>query len=220
MPLLGLGIVTRGTNTLPGRHVPVKYAKAILPSAIVGYAIPTIIASLPIQDPQLQQVIGLIASAAPVFSAALLNGIASTIQKVKGVTSSTKATKDVKETDKDEFSEMYDRKDVVPLKMAYAFAAGACATVHIASAVYPILATTPSSNLADGLNTSTGLFGLASAAFSLYSAWNLRSEGFVTTRQALLGSLGSIAGGFAVGPGATLAGLHYWRESVLDGLSD
>ncbi|KAK1461801.1 FAD binding domain-containing protein [Colletotrichum cuscutae] len=220
MPLLGLGIVTRGTNTLPGRHVPVKYAKAILPSAIVGYAIPTILGSQPVQDPQIRQTLGLVASAAPVFSAALLNGVASAIQQVKDITSFTKATKDVKETDKDEFVEMYDKKDVVPLKMAYTFAAGACATVHIASAVYPILATTSFNNLAGGLNTSIGLFGLASAALCLYSAWNLRSEGFVTTQQALLGSLGSIASGFAVGPGAALAGFYYWRESVLDALGN
>ncbi|UQC81979.1 FAD binding domain-containing protein [Colletotrichum lupini] len=214
MPLLGLGIVTRGPNTLPGRHVPIKYAKAILPSAIVGYAIPTILASLPIQDTQIRQAVGFVVSAAPVFSAALLNGVASAIQKVKDRTSFSKATKDVKETDKDEFVEMYDKKDVVPLKMAYTFAAGACATVHIASAVYPILATTSFNNLAGGLNTSIGLFGLASAALSLYSAWNLRSEGFVTTQQALLGSLGSIASGFAVGPGAALAGFYYWLIGI------
>ncbi|KAK1710565.1 hypothetical protein CaCOL14_004516 [Colletotrichum acutatum] len=220
MPLLGLGVVTQGTNTLPGRHVPVKYAKAILPSAIVGYAIPTILASLPIQDLQLQQTICLVASAAPIFSAALLNGIASIIQKVKDVTSSTKAKEDVKVEDEEDFVDMYDKRDVVPLKMAYAFAVGVCATVHVASVVYPILSTTSSSNLADGSQTSTSIFGLASAALSLYSAWNLRSEGFVTTKQALLGSLGSIASGFAVGPGAALASFYYWRESVLDGLSN
>lgn len=167
MPLLGFGIVTRGTNTLPGRHVPVKYAKAILPSVIFGYAIPTIIASLPIQDRLLQQNIDLFVSAAPVFSAVLINGIASVIQKMKHVTSSTKATKDLRETDKNEFVDMYDKRDVVPLKMAYTFAVGACATVHVASALYPILATGSSSILADGLNTSTGLFGIASAALSL-----------------------------------------------------
>ncbi|KXH64083.1 FAD binding domain-containing protein [Colletotrichum salicis] len=106
MPLLGLGIVTQGTNTLTGRHVPVKYAKAILPSAIVGYAIPTILASLPIQDPQLRQAVGLVASAVPVFSAALVNGIASVIQKAKDVTSSKKADKEVKGQDKEDFVDM------------------------------------------------------------------------------------------------------------------
>ncbi|KAK1637694.1 FAD binding domain-containing protein [Colletotrichum phormii] len=216
MPLLSLGIVTQGTNTLTGRHVPVKYAKAILPSAIVGYAIPTILASLPIQDPQLQQAVGLVASATPVFSAALVNGIASVIHKVKDIISSIKADKEVKGEDEEEFVDMYDKNDVVPLKMAYAFAAGVCATVHVASAMYQVLATTSSGSLSDGFTTSTGLFGLASAALSLYSAWDLRSEGFVTTKQALLGSLGSIASGIAVGPGAALAGFYYWRESVLD----
>ncbi|KAL2882282.1 hypothetical protein SGCOL_002551 [Colletotrichum sp. CLE4] len=216
MPLLGLGIVTQGTNTLTGRHVPVKYAKAILPLAIVGYAIPTILACLPIQNRQFRHAVGLVASAAPVFSAALVNGIASVIQKLKDVTSSIKADKEVKGKDKEEFIDMYRKKDVVPLKTAYAFAAGVCATIHVASAMFQALATTSSGSLPDGIPTSTGLFGLASAALSLYSAWDLRSEGFVTTKQALLGSLGSIISGIAVGPGAALAGFYYWRESMLD----
>ncbi|OHW98159.1 FAD binding domain-containing protein [Colletotrichum incanum] len=214
MPLFGLGLVLRGSNTLDGRHVPVNSAKSILPSVIAGYAIPTALAALPVQDPQLRQAVNLVASTAPIYCTALMNGISSVIQKVRNMFQQPKEKGEAKPDEREDFVAMYQKKDVVPLKFTYAFAAGLCATVHIISTIYA-----KSNYGGTGLTTGgNALFGLASVVQILYLAWDMRYEGFVTTKQAVLGGLGSVGSNLLVGPGAALSGFFYWREHVMSSL--
>ncbi|CCF41015.1 FAD binding domain-containing protein [Colletotrichum higginsianum] len=220
MPLLGLGLVLRGSNALDGRHVPVDSAKSILPSVIAGYAIPTILAALPVRDPQLRQAVTLVASTAPIYCAALVNGISSVFQRVRDVIRPPKPAGEkgeVKLTEQEDFIAMYQKKDVAPLKLTYAFAAGVCATVHVVSIIYAWSGPGAASSPVAGGNA---LFGLASVAQTLYLAWTLRYEGFVTTKQAILGGLGSVASSLLVGPGAALSGFFYWREHVMSSLGN
>ncbi|TQN69495.1 FAD-dependent monooxygenase asqG, partial [Colletotrichum shisoi] len=142
MPLLGLGLVLRGSNALNGRHVPVDSAKSILPSVIAGYAIPTILAALPVWNPQLRQAVTLVASTAPIYCAALVNGISSVFQRVR-------------------------------------------------DAIRP---PNPAGEKGEVKLT--------------------KQEDFVTTKQAILGGLGSVASSLLVGPGAALSGFFYWREQL------
>ncbi|KZL77439.1 FAD binding domain-containing protein [Colletotrichum tofieldiae] len=214
MPLFGLGLILRGSNTLDGRHVPVNSAKSILPSVIAGYAIPTILAILPVQDPQLRQAVNLVASTAPIYCTVLMNGISSVIQKVRNTIQPPKEKGEANPDEEEDFVAMYQKKDVVPLKFTYAFAAGICATVHVVSTIY-------AKSGSGGASLTTGgnaLFGLASIVQTLYLAWNMRYEGFVTTKQAILGGLGSVASSLLVGPGAALSGFFYWREHVMSSL--
>ncbi|GKT41102.1 FAD-dependent monooxygenase andE [Colletotrichum spaethianum] len=215
MPLFGLGLVLRGSNTLDGRYVPVDSARSILPSVIAGYAIPTILAALPVQNQQLRQAANLVASTAPLYCTALVIGISSVIHKVRNTIQPPKDKGEVKFDEQEDFVAMYQQKDVVPLKFTYAFAAGICATVHIISTIYA----KSGSNATSIVTGGNALFGLASVVQTLYLAWTMRSEGFVTTKHAIMGGLGSVASSLLIGPGAALSGFFYWREHVMSSLA-
>ncbi|KAI0003148.1 FAD binding domain protein [Xylariaceae sp. FL0662B] len=64
------------------------------------------------------------------------------------------------------------------------------------------------------------IIALAATVLSnLFSIWDLRRLGYVTTRDAIGAALGLVVSQVIFGPGATWAGLWYWRESVIVGLS-
>lgn len=219
-PLLGLGITLRGSNTLYGRHVPPSIAKSILPSVIAGYVIPAILVSLPIRHTQLREVVNFTAAMAPIYCAALVKGIAYTVEKIHNAFQPSKVNEQVKENEKADFVAMYQKKDVMPLKRTYAFAMGICAAVHIAGTVYSKFETHPAGSTANFFTGYHGLFGLASTIQSLYLTWEMRSEGFVTTKEALVAGLASVASSVALGPGAAFSGFFYWREHVMSSLGN
>lgn len=54
--------------------------------------------------------------------------------------------------------------------------------------------------------------------FLLYTVWDIRRWGYISTATALRVALAVIVGQVFVGPPATYAGAWYWRESVIAGL--
>ncbi|KAF6802329.1 FAD binding domain protein, partial [Colletotrichum musicola] len=182
-------------------------------SLIAGYVIPTVLASLPIQNPVLRQAVDVAATLAPVVSTALLKVFPSAIQAVKNVIHPPPA-KELADEEKDQFKDIYQKKDVAPLKRTYAFAAGVCAVVHVASAIYAGLEAPGS------LGGSSATYGLASVVLSSWLTWDMRARGFLTTKNSLLGGLASAAGSLLLGPGAGLSAFFYWREHVISGLGD
>ncbi|OLN86855.1 FAD-dependent urate hydroxylase 4 [Colletotrichum chlorophyti] len=216
-PLLGLGIILRGSISIDGRHVQPSIAKSIIPSVVAGYAIPTILASLPIQNPRLYQALTLLVSVAPIFSATISKAISPVIKKITSLIQPYKPKAGFRGPGKEDFAAFYEKKDVAPLKFVYAFAAGLCATAHIVSFVHSKLET-PST--AAPSSESNRLFGFASVAQSLYLAWDLRSKGFVTTKQAVVAGLGTVAGSLLLGPGAAFSAFFYWREHAISSLGD
>lgn len=62
---------------------------------------------------------------------------------------------------------------------------------------------------------STALYAGATLGFGLYTAWEMRRRGHATGREAGGAALGVVAGLGLLGPGATYAGLWWWREGVL-----
>lgn len=48
--------------------------------------------------------------------------------------------------------------------------------------------------------------------WGLYSVWEVRRAGFTTTREAVAAAVAVVVGQVLVGPGATYAGLWWWRE--------
>ncbi|KAF5524540.1 FAD-dependent monooxygenase andE [Colletotrichum aenigma] len=220
MPAFSLATLLLGANNIPGRHVPTNIAKSILPAVVTGYGIPMVLASLPIQNPQLRQAANVVATAAPLLSAALLKLIPNAIKAVKNLINPPKPDVEVKEEDTEEFLDMYQKKDVAPLKSTYAFTAGVCAVAHIVGAIYTNFES-PSTVGAAGLLTGSGaLFGLASITLSSYLTWDLRTQGYLTNKQTLVAGLANLASNILLGPGAAFSGFFYWREHVISSLGD
>ena len=63
--------------------------------------------------------------------------------------------------------------------------------------------------------SSIALYAGATLGFGLYTAWDLRRRGYTTGRETSKAALGVVAGQVLFGPGATYAGLWWWREGVL-----
>ncbi|KAK8869392.1 FAD binding domain protein [Apiospora arundinis] len=126
--------------------------------------------------------------------------------------------------------DQYKPHDMSYLRAIYACAFGVQAVAHVASGA-PLFvgqallgflrdtATTPSVLLASPLTLPSGQ-GLACAAWvlgNLYAIWDLRRLGYVKTSAALKAVVGVALGQILVGPGATWAGLWFWRDDVFVG---
>ncbi|KAL0943432.1 FAD binding domain protein [Colletotrichum truncatum] len=218
MPSLCLTNVLTASNDIPGRHVPTNTAKSVLPAVILGYGIPTLLASLPIQNPQLRQTVNVVASAAPLLSAALLKLLPSAIKTVKNAINPPKADVKIEQHESEEFLDMYKKTDVAPLKLTYSVTATVCAVAHIAGLIYTTFESPSATGSASLFSGSTAMFGLASATLSSYLAYDMRVRGFVTNKQSLTAALASAAGSVLVGPAAALSGFFYWREHVVSSL--
>lgn len=142
----------------------------------------------------------------------------------------------------------YDNVEVDPLKSTYTFVFFTSALVHVTSVLYSWIESgksltsvvssfigldagiqnlfSSSWDAAEPAQNSLALFKLDmlySAAplviFLMYTIWDIRKRGYVTTAAAQKAAVGVVAGSVLVGPAATYAGLWYWRESVLAGLA-
>lgn len=122
--------------------------------------------------------------------------------------------------------EMYEDKDVAPLKLTHAAAFAACIAVPVATklasaAGLHTFENWSHSSLSEVLSFSQSACVINAASgliYSLYNAWELRSLGFLGTQQAIFGGLASLATLCLVGPGAMVAGISYWREHVISNL--
>ncbi|SCN65687.1 uncharacterized protein FFB20_09577 [Fusarium fujikuroi] len=128
-------------------------------------------------------------------------------------------------TEQGEFAfERYKGKDLSLLKFTYACIGSIQAAFHIRLVVLPMLETTTPSSLwwflgrelvpMPVLEISGYLSEMVFFLSNLYSIWNLRRLGFITTNQLLLASLVYAGGQFAVGTSAAWMGVWYWREIV------
>ncbi|KAF9876991.1 FAD binding domain protein [Colletotrichum karsti] len=220
MPSFCLSTLLLASNNIPGRHVPTNIAKSVLPAIVTGYGIPMILASLPIHNPQLRQIVDFAANTAPMWSAVLLKIFPAAIKAAKTAINPPKPGVEVKDEEKEEFTDMYRKTDVAPLKLTYAFTAGVCAVAHVASAVYTTFEKPSDVGSAGLFAGGSALYGLASVALSLYLTWDMRARGFLTNKQSGVAGLVSVAGNLLFGPGAALSGFYYWREDVLSSLGD
>ncbi|EQB57848.1 FAD binding domain-containing protein [Colletotrichum gloeosporioides Cg-14] len=220
-PLLGLGMVLQGSSTLYGRHVPPRYAKSILPSVVTGFLVPAVIAALPVQNVHIRQAAEALVAFSPVVCSLLTECLSAVFQKIAGGEKSANVTKEPSYNEREDFVAMYQQQDVPALKFTYACAAGLCGAVRVASMAYSRLDTAGSvENSAGPLARLFDLFGLAPVALTWYNIWTMRSEGFITTKKAVLAALVSATGSIFLGPGAGLAATSYWRETVMANLSD
>jgi hypothetical protein len=119
------------------------------------------------------------------------------------------------EVESDKHEEWYETDDIPILKSAYHFVVAAQIQVHIASIAYVYFHSDLSLRRVF-LDLSYPIAAIAS--HNLYSVWELRRQGYVSTLEAMKVASAVVVGQVLVGSGATWAALWSWRESVVSGL--
>ncbi|KAJ3952413.1 hypothetical protein N0V92_011160 [Colletotrichum tropicale] len=197
-----------------GRPVPSHVAKVILPALCLGYAIPTALMFLPHEDAVTQQNAIAFWQPFPVYVSLLAWAGSKVVY----------AMKPTKTLD----WEALENKDLPYLQSGYAFCFFATAITHISTFLY--------AGLNASVSISESFFGLppwdamtiagfwkydmvlcfaSIAVWLLYSVFEMRRFGYITTSAALKAVGLTLAGSVLVGPAATYAGVWAWRESVI-----
>lgn len=197
-----------------GRPVPSNVAKVLLPALCLGYVIPTILMFLPHEDIITQQNAIAFWQASPLYVSLLVWAGSKAL-------SATKATKPLD-------LEIFENKDLPYLQSGYAFCFFATAITHISMLVYTGLSNSVSISQSffslPGLETIDipGFFKYdmllcfgSVAVWLLYSVFELRRLGYITTSTSFKAAGLTIASGVFVGPGAAYAAVWAWRESVI-----
>ncbi|KAF6803052.1 FAD binding domain-containing protein [Colletotrichum sojae] len=204
-----------------GRPIPSTVARTLLAALCIGYVIPTALMFLPYGDEAVQQAAIAFWVPSPLYVSLLALLFSTVLQRIAPV-----KTLDW---------EIFENRDLPSLQTGYAFSFCVAAVVHTCALLYGSLSPAislwraffdvPSFAAAD-LKIDMGAFmkydllllGAAVAFWCLYSAYDLRRLGYVSTRAAVCASTAVLAGQVVVGPGATYAGLWAWREGVIAGL--
>ncbi|KAL5613080.1 hypothetical protein FOVSG1_002143 [Fusarium oxysporum f. sp. vasinfectum] len=224
LPFFCLSSVLFSTKSTINRPVDPKIAKSIVPGILLGYVAPTVAALLPIRDAKLRHYVGNLWQAYPLLCAVFTRGLAAIRTKTKN---SEQPESDTKFEDRPinyappSELQLYKNEDVAPLKFSHGFAlALALAVPVITRAISSPDWTLSAISQAAPFGPNTYIISAASGlAYSLYAVWELRSLGFVRTKQAALGGLASLGALGLAGPGAMIAGIDYWREHVISSLS-
>ncbi|KAF4997653.1 hypothetical protein FGRMN_3685 [Fusarium graminum] len=213
-PMYAIVHALMGFDSPTGRYVRPDVVVSILASLTATFVLPNIVS-----DPSTQPWVT-VSNFAPVMTSVMTLGIAYGLQywRNKGLTSTEKS---------DTAFERYTTQDLGLLRFAY----GCTGLIQAALHVYQTLSTfanqdsglpmltklrelsSVQSNMLE-LNSPKSILGLSSWCSNVYSIWNLRRLGLVTTREAISAGLCLTVGQCVVGSGAAWMGVWYWRESV------
>ncbi|XXH02442.1 hypothetical protein Hte_008817 [Hypoxylon texense] len=215
-----------------GRWIPVEVAKALVPALTLGYIVPTVMMLTPTVNAKSWQDWTALWQFSPILFTAFTALFASAIKQWKRLVSPG-----VKQSPFD----LYKDEDVPVLKSVYYYAFAIQAAAHISTLAYayshPAISfadlfwnlpspfelqwslPTIASQVAVFFKYDLAMAFTSIAVHSLYTIWTLRKCGFIKARQAVAPVLACILGQVLVGPGATMAGLWSWRESVIADLS-
>lgn len=202
------------------RQVSASYAKALLPSLVIGYLLPTILMYLPFSDPDLSVTQGLVALWQPTpLIVNLLLFVISIAYGKEPATSKKAASPPL--------------NDIKYLNRLYLTCFTVSAIVHVGTIFVCLSSTHPQMSLthalvrvpvSDRMSMTGGLhyifqvdFGIifaAAVAGAYLTLWDLKRMGKTDL------SLSNAAAGMAmavicVGPAATVAGVWYLREHVM-----
>ncbi|KAF5667327.1 FAD binding domain-containing protein [Fusarium heterosporum] len=213
-PIYAIVHALMGLDSPTGRYVRPEVVVSMLASLTATFVLPNIVS-----DSDTQPWVT-VSNFAPVITSVMTLGIAYGLRcwRNRGLTSTEKS---------DTAFERYTTQDLGLLKFAYGCTGLIQAVLH----VYQTLSTY--ANLDSGLqvltnlpqhvsaqshlltlNSSESILGLSSWCSNVYSIWNLRRLGLVTTREAISAGLCLTAGQCVVGSGAAWMGVWYWRENV------
>ncbi|KAF5688574.1 hydroxylase [Fusarium denticulatum] len=224
LPFFCLSSVVFSTKSTTHRPVDPEIANSIVPGVLLGYVAPTVAALLPIRDGNLRHCVTAVWQAYPLLCAVFTRGLAAIRAKA---TNSRRLEAEKKVEDRPinyappSELQLYTNEDVAPLKFSHGFALAIClAAPVIAKTISTTDWTLTAISQVAHFGPNAGVISAASGlAYSLYAVWELRSLGFVRTKQAVLGSLASLGVLGLAGPGAMIAGVDYWREHVISSLS-
>ncbi|KAH7304768.1 FAD binding domain protein [Stachybotrys elegans] len=219
------------THKFPtGRAIPAEVASSLIPALTLSYLVPAVMSMTPTANVGAwQSWVGLSVLAPPMFSLATY-----AMAAAKRWWSRRPMTQQEK---LDAEYDRYKQLDLASLKTAYTFAFAIQAAAHISTMIYCY--TQPGVSIYDTffavpnpLRSDWGLTSLSAAAATyfkynlqtgvvasvvsnLYSIWNMRSIGYITTGEALSTAAKVALGQVLVGPGATWTALWRWRENKL-----
>jgi hypothetical protein len=220
-----------------GRSIQPEVAKAVLPATLLGYVLPAALVSLVrltatgvsqshfnIQSSVIYAFIS-----APVLVPVLTKLISSVTRFVQrkadlGEPRDKATSEDTKP------NQSHARLDILQsLRSAYAVSFSIQATQHLYTIARKVIQTPRGQrSVVAALGhlmtyptvpghkySSLALYSVATLSFGLYTVWELRRRGMVSNRDAKRSAAGVLAGQVLFGPGATYAGLWWWREGVL-----
>ncbi|CAI4218867.1 unnamed protein product [Parascedosporium putredinis] len=243
---LGLGRVTAihaifsglsGFGTPPGRRIRPEVAKSLIPALSLGYVLPmSLLLMYPGNLTPWKRLVWYLSPVCVSTLSRVLPALQSPWRKKKAAKSPGTPN-----GPKDPLFGRYSLTDVSPLKLSYDFASALQAAAHVAAlvhgyrparlALYELYDTAILFSgtfdmrafvlsMIPGLLLHDAIFGVIPVMMSnLYTVWDLRRRGNITTWQATRATLGVVVGQFLVGPGATWALLWRWRESKIVSLS-
>lgn len=230
--LLGIGLVapvyyllcvfTIRNDRLAGT-IPSAVTLAITPATLLGYVLPTILMFLPVSRTEIQQNFVALWQPTPIICAVLTVAFSAIIRRA---TSGAAAPEP-------------EKKASVTLSYpVYHLLFTTLALFHVTILTFiwcepdlsinEMLADLPGPfstwDLGDArsalfifLRYDMLLYCAALLMYLIYTIWTLQGLGYATRRQAGIASLAVLAGQILVGPGATYAGVWYWREVLING---
>lgn len=230
-PLYALLSALQSEQNPVDRPVRIDDARSLIPALILTIAVPAILVIAP--TPMESRWQDWIQFLAPSFS--ILTAVLSSVLRRR---------RQLKREDdqSDKHPEWYSTDDIPLLKFAYRLAFAVQATAHLAtlsstvfypgSSPFKLFRSLPTSFQGQGTwatlsvkgpaidwNHDLGLVVAAIAAHSLYTVWELRRQGYVSTFSAVKAASAVVLGQLVLGSSATWVGLWAWREDVIAGLS-
>ncbi|KAK2808447.1 hypothetical protein FQN50_004655 [Emmonsiellopsis sp. PD_5] len=197
------------------RQVPTSSAKALLPSLVLGYLIPTLLLFTPYSNPRTGATMVLFWQFSPIY----VNILLSIFSRINATLSPNDDHKTPTAAN--------PLTDIPHLKRVYMFSVIVSTATHIFTVVRPIsLAaifipyTGPSQHVsfAEGIRSmwivDFWVYFLATLVWAVVAVWDMKRVGMAGTNLAKAVAV-IVLGAVVVGPAATTVGVWWWREGVM-----
>ncbi|KUI71629.1 FAD-dependent urate hydroxylase [Cytospora mali] len=201
-----------GSNRMIGRRIPEEAVYAIIPTIVLGLAL-------------LNQTLPMLSNAVAStlhkdLSWVLVPACFLTLNKlIQGWIKSSwmGGSKAAKAPRGAEALSAYSITDVPPLRKTYAAAFAVSGVVH--AALIGSYANGSGLDLFTAFSTPSVLrdvlfHSLVLTVYLIYTVWDMRRLGYITTLEAIKAAVAVVAGQLLVGPGAIYVGTWFWREGM------
>lgn len=219
------------------QSMPPEVAEAVLPATLLGYVLPaTLISLVPLTATgvsqssfNIQKSVVYAFYLAPITVPVLTTVLSKVMRYVRRSAEPSRG-RDKAAPEARQSPEVRESSDVLrSLRSAYAVSFAIQAAGHLYTIARAVLqAPGGRGSLAAAVGSlltysavpgqqysSLSLYAVATLGFGLCMVWNLRRRGIVTNTDTRRSVIGVLAGQVLFGPGATYAGLWWWREGVL-----
>lgn len=194
-----------------GRLVSPMVARALIPAFCAGFLVPTFLMFLPVENPVLKQSLIAFWQLFPIYITAFTFVIVAILRVLLNRPASSE--------------DIYEEEDLPFLQTGYSLALYSNAILHWCSIAYISLSPTVSATrifwsasydifkpINNFWQNDMLLYFATILIWCLYTVLLVRKSGYVSSWSAAVAALTVLAGQFLIGPGATYAGVMYWRE--------